>query len=230
VRIAIVGGTGDEGLGLALRYAAAGEEVIIGSRAAERAEAAARSVRERVPFALVTGLPNDAAAEVADLVLLSVPYAGLRDTVMALAPALAGKIVVSLVVPLQFGRGGPHLVPVAEGSAAEQARALAPDARVVAAFHNLSAHELLQLTTDLGCDVVVCSDDREARRAVMALAEKLRGVRAVDGGPLAYARYVEGITALLVGINRRYKTESGIRITGLPDDRRLGGETRAGRS
>lgn len=218
MKIAILGGTGDEGLGLALRYAALGEEVIIGSRAAERAEAAARSVREKVPFGFVTGLANDAAAEAGDVVFISVPYAGLRDTIAALAPALAGKVVVSLVVPLQFGKAGPHIVPVPEGSAAEQSQALAPGAWVVGAFHNLSAHELLEPDKDVGCDVVVCADDGAAKRTVMALAEKLRGVRAVDGGPLACSRYVESITALLLRINRRYKTQAGIRITGLPSD------------
>jgi NADPH-dependent F420 reductase len=217
VKIAILGGTGDEGLGLAIRYAAAGEEVIIGSRSAERAVTAARQVRETVPFGLVTGLPNDAAADRADLVLVSVPYVGLRDTVFALAPVLAGKILVSLVVPMQFGKGGPHAVPVDEGSAAEQAQAMAPQARVVGAFQNLSAHELMDPNKDLGCDVIVCSDDREARRSVMALAERLAGVRAVDGGPLAYSRYVENLTALLISLNRRYKTQSGVRITGLPE-------------
>lgn len=217
MKIAILGGTGDEGLGLAVRYAAAGDEVIIGSRSAERAEAAAHTVREKIPFGHVSGLPNDAAAEAAEAVFISVPYAGLHGTVSALAPLLAGKLLVSLVVPLQFGKGGPQIVPVEEGSAAEQCRALAPGARVVGAFQNLSAHELLEPDKDLGCDVVVCSDDREAKREVMALAEKLRGVRAVDGGALSASRIVEGITALLVGINRRYKVQSGIRITGLPE-------------
>lgn len=222
MKIAILGGTGDEGLGLAVRYAAAGEEVIIGSRSAERADQAARSVRETVPFGLVTGLPNDAAAEAADVVLLSVPYAGLRDTVSALAEVLAGKLVVSLVVPLQFGKGGPHTIPVDAGSAAEEARAAAPHARVTAAFQNLSAHELMDPGSDLGCDVIVCSDDQDAKQQVMRLAERLRGVRAVDGGPLAYSRYVEGMTALLVSINRRYKTQSGIRLTGLPESVQAG--------
>jgi NADPH-dependent F420 reductase len=224
VKIAILGGTGDEGLGLAIRYAAAGEEVIIGSRSAERAAAAAEQVRATVPSGAVSGLPNQAAAAAADLVLVSVPYAGLKDTVSALAGALAGKIVVSLVVPLQFGRGGPHAVAVEEGSAAQQAQAAAPEARVVGAFQNLSAHELMEPGTDLDCDVLVCSDDREARLSVMALAEKLRGVRAVDGGPLAYSRYVENLTALLIAINRRYKTESGVRITNLPERRGTDGE------
>ena len=220
MKIAILGGTGDEGLGLAVRYAAVGEEVIIGSRLLERAEEAARSVRETIPFGLVSGLQNDMAAEAGDLVLLSVPYGGLRDTVAVLAPLLAGKVVVSLVVPLQFGKGGPRAVPVEEGSAAEQAQALAPEARVVGAFHNLSAHELMEPDKDLGCDVIVCADDREAKQLVMDLAEKLRGVRAVDGGPLACSRYVEELTALLLNINRRYKAQTAVRITGLPDDAR----------
>jgi 8-hydroxy-5-deazaflavin:NADPH oxidoreductase len=217
VKIAILGGTGDEGLGLAIRFAASGEEVIIGSRSEERATTAAHQVRETVPFGHVSGLPNDQAAESADLVLVSVPYAGLRDTVSALAPLLAGKIVVSLVVPLQFGKGGPHAIAVDEGSAAQQAQAAAPEARVVGAFQNLSAHELMEPDKDLGCDVIVCSDDRDARQQVMRLAEKLKGVRPVDGGALSYSRYVEDLTALLISLNRRYKTQSGVRITGLPD-------------
>lgn len=215
MKIAILGGTGDEGLGLAIRYAAAGDEVIIGSRSLERAEEAAGKVREVVPEGQVSGLANADAAAAAEQVWVAVPYAGLRDTVTAVAAALTGKIVVSIVVPLQFGKGGPHIVPVEEGSAAELTQALVPEARVVGAFQNLSAHELMEPGKDLGCDVLVCADDRDARREVMAVAEKLTGVRAVDAGPLAYARYVEGITALLISLNRRYKTQSGVHITGL---------------
>ena len=216
MKIAILGGTGDEGLGLAIRYALAGEEIIIGSRSEERAAAAADKVREIAPAGAVSGLANEAAAAAADLVIVSVPYAGLRDTVTAIAPQLAGKIVISLVCPLQFGKGGPHAVAVEEGSAAEQAKAAAPEARVVGAFHNLSAHELMEPDHDLGCDVLVCADDREAKQEVMRLAERIKGVRAVDGGALSYSRYVENLTALLISINRRYKTQAGVRITGLP--------------
>ncbi len=215
MKIAILGGTGDEGLGLAIRYALAEDEVIIGSRSPERAEAAAEQVRGTVPSGNVSGLGNEAAAEQAELVMLSVPWAGLRDTVTALAPRLAGKIVVSLVVPLQFGKGGPHAIRVEEGSAAELAQQLAPEARLVGAFHNLSAHELMEPDHDLGCDVLVCSDDRDARAQVMTLSEKIKGVRAIDAGPLAYSRYLEDLTALLISLNRRYKTQSGIRITGI---------------
>ncbi len=215
MKIAILGGTGDEGLGLAIRFALAGNEVIIGSRAADRAETAAQAVRDKVASARVSGTTNDVAVEQAELVMLSVPFAGLRATVSALAPKLAGKIVVSLVVPLQFGKGGPHAELVPEGSAAELTQQLAPEARVVGAFQNLSAHELLEPDHDLGCDVLVCADDRDARRSVMTLAETIKGVRAIDAGPLAYSRYVEDMTALLISLNRRYKTQTGIRISGI---------------
>ena len=215
MKIAILGGTGDEGLGLAMRFAKAGDEVIIGSRSAERAEAAAHKVREVVPFGHVAGMANDGAAETAETVIVSVPYGGQRDTLAALAPILAGKLLVSVVVPLQFGKGGPHAVRVAEGSAAEEVRAVVPDARIVSAFHNLSATKLMDVDADLDCDVVVCGDDAEAKRAVMDLAEKLQGVRALDGGGLAYSRYVEDFTALILAINRRYKAHASIKLTGI---------------
>ena len=215
MKIAILAGTGEEGLGLAMRFAKACEELCIVSRSVGRAVAYAHKVREVVGFGHVTGLPNDAAAEAADLVIVSVPYAGQRDTLTALAPLLAGKIVVSIVVPLQFGKGGPHAIRVAEGSAAEEAREAAPDARLVSGFHNLSATKLMDVEADLDCDVVVCSDDAEAKRTVMALAEQLRGVRALDGGPLAYSRYVEDLTALILALNRRYKAHASIKFTGI---------------
>lgn len=215
MKIAILGGTGDEGLGLAMRLVKSGDEVIIGSRSAERALEAAHKVREVVPFGHVTGMANDESADAADLVIVSVPYAGQRETLAALAPLLAGKIVVSVVVPLQFGKGGPHAVRVAEGSAAEEARAVVGDARIVSAFHNLSATKLMEVEADLDCDVVVCGDDTEAKQAVMALAEKMQGVRALDGGGLAYSRYVEDLTALILAMNRRYKAHASVKFTGL---------------
>lgn len=215
MRIAILGGTGDEGLGLAMRFAKAGHEIVIGSRAADRAEAAAHTVRERVPFGHVAGMANDAASEAAEMVIVSVPYNAQRDTLTALAPLLAGKVVVSVVVPLQFGKGGPHAMRVAEGSAAEEARSLLPDARLTSAFHNLSASELMNVETSLDCDVVVCGDDGESKRAVMALAEEISGVRALDGGGLAYSRYVEDLTALILAMNRRYKAHASLKLTGI---------------
>ncbi len=218
MKIAILGGTGDEGLGLAMRLAKAGEEIIIGSRSAERALEAAHKVREVVPFGHVAGMANDEAADQAEVVIVSVPYAGQRDTLTALAPLMAGKVVISVVVPLQFGRGGPHALRVAEGSAAEEARAIIPDARIASTFHNLSATKLMDVEADLGCDVVVCGDDREAKQLTIELAEKMRGVRAVDGGSLAYSRYVEDLTALILALNRRYKAHASIKFTGLKDD------------
>jgi NADPH-dependent F420 reductase len=215
LKIAILGGTGDEGLGLAMRLAKAGDEVIIGSRSAERALEAAHTVRGTVPFGHVTGMANDAATEAAEVVIVSVPYGGQRDTLTALAPLLEGKVVISVVVPLQFGKGGPHAVRVAEGSAAEEARALLPDAKLASAFHNLAASTLMDVDADLGCDVVVCGDDADAKRTTMELVEKMQGARAVDGGPLAYSRYVEDLTALILALNRRYKAHASIKFTGL---------------
>ena len=215
MKIAILGGTGDEGLGLAMRLAGAGDEVIIGSRSAERALEAAHTVREKVPFGHVSGMANDAAAEAAEVVIVSVPYAAQRDTLTALGPLLAGKIVVSVVVPLQFGKGGPHAVRVEEGSAAEEARAILPDARIASGFHNLSATKLMEVDSSLDCDVVVCGDDAEAKRTAMELAEKMEGARAIDGGPLAYSRYAEDLTALILALNRRYKAHASVKFTGL---------------
>ena len=214
MKIAILGGTGDEGLGLAMRFAKGGHEVIIGSRSAERAEEAAHTVREKVPFGHVSGLGNDDAAEAAETVILSVPYNAQRDTLTALAPLLAGKLLISVVVPLQFGKGGPHAIRV-EGSAAQEARELVPDARWTSAFHNLSATKLMDTESDLDCDVVVCGDDKEAKNAVMALAEGMQGVRALDGGGLAYSRYVEDLTALILAMNRRYKAHASVKFTNL---------------
>ncbi|MGD9890336.1 MAG: NADPH-dependent F420 reductase [Dehalococcoidia bacterium] len=215
MKIAILGGTGDEGLGLAMRWAKSGDEVIIGSRSAERALEAAHKVRDAVPFGHVTGMANDAASEAAEVVIVSVPYGGQRDTLLTLAPALTDKVVISVVVPLQFGKGGPKPVRVAEGSAAEEASAILPNSRVASAFHNLSATKLMEVDSSLDCDVVVCSDHAEAKRVTVELAEKLEGVRALDGGGLGYSSVVEDLTALLISLNRRYKAHASVKFTGI---------------
>ena len=216
MKIAILGGTGDEGLGLAMRWTHAGNEVIIGSRSAERAADAATKVREAVPGGEVSGAANDAAAAAAEVIVVSVPYAGQKDTLAALAPVLAGKMVVSVVVPLQFGKGGPHAVRVAEGSAAEEARAVLPeDTHLASAFHNLSATKLMDVEADLNCDVIVCSDDADAKQQTMELARQMKGVRPLDGGALAYSRYCEDLTALILAMNRRYKAHASIKLTGI---------------
>jgi len=215
--IAIIGGTGDEGLGLAMRFARAGQEIVIGSRSAERAAAAAEKVRQNVPGARVDGAENPKAARRAETVIISVPFSGQRDTVTALKEVLAGKLVVSIVVPMEFGQGGARAVAVPEGSAAEQTKAILGDgSRVVSAFQSLSAHELMEVEKPLDSDIIVCGGTSEDRNAVMELAGLLQGCRGIDGGPLRNSRYVEDITVLLVGINRRYKTQAGIKLVNVP--------------
>jgi len=215
MRIAIIGGTGPEGKGLAYRFALAGHEVIIGSRTLERANEAAAEVAGHASKA-VRGAENVEAARGAELIVLTVPFSAQAGTLPALREAVQGKIVVSTAVPMSFEGGKPAMLDVPEGSAAGQAQALVPGAHVVGAFQNLGAGKLWKGDDSLDQDVIVCADDAGAKRDVMALAEDIRGVRAVDGGPLAASRYVEGITVLLVGINKRYKSTNGVRIVGLP--------------
>ena len=214
-RIGFIGGTGPEGRGLAYRFALAGHEVVIGSRTPERGREAAKEVADRAGSASVTGGENAVAARQAELMVLTVPFAAQADTLPPLREVCQGKIVVSTAVPMQFEGGSPSMPVVPEGSAAEQAQAPLPGALVVGAFQNLGAAKLWKGDEPLDQDVVVCGDDEEAKRQVSAVAEQIRGVRAVDGGPLSSARYVEGITVLLVGINKRYKALAGIRIAGL---------------
>ena len=214
-RIGFIGGTGPEGRGLAYRFALAGHEVVIGSRTPERGADAAKEVAERAGSSSVTGCENADAARQAELVVLTVPFAAQADTLPPLRDACQGKVVVSTAVPMLFEGGRPSMPVVPEGSAAEQAQALLPGALVVGAFQNLGAAKLWNGDEPLDQDVVVCGGDDEAKRQVSAVAEQIRGVRAVDGGPLSSARYVEGITVLLVGINKRYKTLAGVRIAGL---------------
>ena len=218
-RIALVGGTGPEGRGLATRFALAGHEVVIGSRGAERgAEVAAElaaDLAKRAPEATtVTGTDNASAVADAEIVIVVVPYSAHRPTLEGLGDALDGKIVVDAVVPVHFEKG-PRPVEVEAGSATEEAKQIVPDARVIGAFHNLSAEVLLEPHTPLGADVLVTGGDREAKDVVMALANEIEGARAVDAGPLRYSRFVEGITILLIGLNGRYKSHSGIEVTGI---------------
>ncbi len=207
--IAILGGTGEQGRGLARRFAMAGHAVIVGSRSRERAHAVAREVGHGV-----RGLPNREAALEADVVIAAVPWEGHGELLAGLAADLAGKIVVDCVNPIGFDSRGAYRLPVAEGSAAEQAAALLPDSRVVAAFHHVSAVLLLDpevKTIDM--DVLVLGDDRQATDLVQALAARIPGVRGVYAGRLRNCGQVEALTANLVSINRRYKAHAGIRIT-----------------
>jgi len=213
--LAFIGGTGPEGRGLALRMAMAGEEAVIGSRDTARGQAVAAELATMRLGLNIRGADNVGAASAADVVFICVPYDGHRATLEALRQHLEGKLLVDVVAPLAFARGRARAVAVEEGSAAQQAQTLVPTAKVVGAFQNLSAEDLLVPDKSLDCDVVVCADDQDAKQRILALAEKIKGVRAVDGGPLECARYVEQLTALLININRTYKAHSSVRITGI---------------
>jgi hypothetical protein len=223
--IAILGGTGDQGLGLALRFARAGARVVIGSRKTERAEAAAAGVREAVPSAQVEGCGNSEATKQVGqggVVILSVPFEHTAETVKSIRDALSpGQILISMGVPLATAHGDSAVrtVGVWQGSCAELVAELVPDGvEVVSAFQNVSAHRLQELAEPVECDVVV-SGAKAPRARVMELCALVPGLRAVDGGPLANARIVEAITALMIGLNIRYKLPAGvgIRFTGLPE-------------
>jgi NADPH-dependent F420 reductase len=220
--IAILGGTGDQGLGLALRFAVARRPVVIGSRVLERAVAAAKAVGEQVPGAEVEGFENPEATARAPIVILSVPFEHTARTVKGIRERLEpGQVVVSMGVPLAtaVGDAASRMVGVWQGSCAELVASLVPEGvQVVSAFQNVSAHRLQSLEGPVECDVVV-SGAVEARRRVMELCPLVPGLRAVDGGPLANARIVEGLTALLIGLNIRYKVPAGIglRFTGIPE-------------
>jgi 8-hydroxy-5-deazaflavin:NADPH oxidoreductase len=218
--IAILGGTGPAGMGLALRWARAGETIIIGSRDAARARQTAVAIQPKAgTHVRVTGMENSEACAAADILVLTVPFEGQAALLKQLKPAMtAGSILIDATVPLAASVGGraSRSLGVWQGSAAQQAAELVPtEVSVVAAFHNISA-ELLNGDAPLDCDVIVCSDDSDAAQLTRELAAKIPGVRAIDGGKLENARIVEQITALLIGLNIRHKGHAGIRITGLP--------------
>ncbi|MFR9729528.1 NADPH-dependent F420 reductase [Saccharopolyspora sp. MS10] len=211
--VGVLGGTGAQGKGLAIRWAAAGLRVVIGSRKADRARDAASEIAE-VAGGRVTGADNAETAASADLVLVALPWDGHAETLESLRPQLAGKIVVDCVNPLGFDAKGPYPLEVPEGSAAQQAAALLPDSRVTAAFHHVSAVTLADLSVEhVDLDVLVLGDDREATDVVRALAGTIPGVRGIFGGRLRNAHQVEALTANLIAINRRYKAHAGLRIT-----------------
>jgi len=220
--IAILGGTGAAGMGVALRWARAGETIIIGSRDVHRAQEAADAIKKIiVDQARVSGMENSAACAATDLLVLTVPFEGQAPLLKQLKPAIRpGSILIDATVALAASVGGraSRTLGVWQGSSAQQAAELVPKGvSVVAAFHNLSA-ELLNGDNPLDCDVIVCSDDANAAQLTRALAAKIPGIRAIDGGKLENARILEQITALLVGLNIRHKGHGGIRITGLPPE------------
>lgn len=215
--IAVLGGTGDQGRGLARRFALAGHTVHLGSRSAERAAKAANDLVEAESTEIrVHGLENAEAAAMGDIVVVAVPWDGHRELLVSLADRLAGKIVVDCVNPLGFDKKGPYALDVPEGSAAQQAAEVLPGSRVTAAFHHVSAVLLLDPeVAEIELDILVLGEDREATDVVRALAGTIPGARGVFGGRLRNAHQVEALTANLIAVNRRYKTHAGIRVTGL---------------
>ena len=220
--VAILGGTGEQGLGLAYRFALAGRPVRIGSRKEDRALEAMRDVAAKVPGADVSGHENAAAVRAArgGIVILSVPFEHVAGTLKSVKEELVpGTVLVSMGVPLASAIGdvASRVIGVSQGSCAEMCEALAPEGiPVISAFQNVAAHRLLDLPQPVDCDVIV-SGAKEPRTRVMALCSDIPGTRAIDGGPLYNARYVEQLTALLIGLNVRYKNADGfgIRITHL---------------
>lgn len=216
MNIAILGGTGEQGPGLALRWALAGEAVIIGSRSQERAEKVAAELNAELGRPLIQGMENPRAADAAEVVVLTVPYTAHLSTLESVKAQVQGKIFIDVSVPLDPNNPRRMKMPPA-GSATEEAQAFfGPETKVVAAFQNVSAHLLRDPHHAIDCDVLVCGNDAEAKKTVLGLIAKM-GLQAYDVGPAESARVVEGMTSLLIRLNIRHKVKSsGIRITGLP--------------
>lgn len=226
-KVAIIGGTGDLGFGLALRWARAGVQVIIGSRDENKAKGGARRIKESLKAHApeesgsisISGMENAQAAAQAAVSVLAVPISAQAEILKSIRGSLADAILVDVTVPLAAAVGGKptRTLQLWQGSAAEQARELVPAAtRVLSAFHNVSAGALQDLSLTPECDVFVCGDDQEAKQILFPLVKLIPGLRPVDAGPLEMSRIVEGITALLISVNRRHHVHhSGIRITGL---------------
>ncbi len=214
-KIAFIGGTGPEGLGLAMRFAKAGHAVFIGSRSEERAAEAVAKVQAALPEAEVYGGFNAEGAEKADFVFLTVPADAHQGALEELSEVIGDKILVDVVVPMVLDKEGPRAIDVEGGSAAEQARNLVPKAKVVSAFHHLDGNQLQNTGKPMQGDVIVCGDHKGAKKKVMDLVEAIEYVRALDGGPLVNSRYTEQFTVLLIHINKIYKAHTGVRIVGV---------------
>ncbi len=216
--LAVLGGTGNEGPGLAMRWAQAGHRVIIGSRKEAKAQRIAGELNAELGETLIEGMENPDAARACDVAVLTVPYSAQNKLLAGIKDELQGKVLINVTVALKPPKVARVYIPP-EGSASEQAQELlGPDVRVVAAFQNVGAHHLQELGHPVACDVLVCGDDKAAKAIAIQLAEEI-GTRGIDAGPLVNAKVVEGFTSILIGINIRYKVPgSGIRITGLPEE------------
>ena len=217
--IAILGGTGAEGTGLAIRWAHYGHKIIIASRSEDRAGAAAEYINEQLGIDSVRGARTEAAAEMAEIVVLSVPYSAQMATAKEVAALLKGKILIDVTVPLVPPQVTKVQLPPTMSCVVALQEMLGAEVRVVSAFQNVSAHMLKDIEHELDCDVLVASDDKAARKEVIELADNA-GLRAIDAGPLINSVVAESLTSILIWINRTYKIHhAGIRITGLPEAR-----------
>lgn len=215
MRIAVLGGTGPEGLGLAARLAQIGESVIIGSRSAERGEEAARNLREKLPQASLAGAANAQATAEAEVVVLAFPYEGIDVILADCAAAMSGKVVIDTIVPLKVVNKFFTIEPPEEGSAGERIQARVPSAKLVSAFKHQSAHHLIDVTHVMEGDVLLCGNDESAKSLVGDLVRRIRDLRPVDAGDIRNARVFEAMTALLLNINRKHKTRASVKILGV---------------
>ena len=213
--IGFLGGTGPEGRGLALRFARAGKDTLIGSRVRDRAVQVADELARLAPVGSISGATNEDVATRSDPVFISVPYIAQRDILVETRDLLAGKVVVDVVAPVSVRKGIARAIPVPEGSAALQAQALLPESFVVAAFQTISATDLLMPDKPVDSDVIVCADNAQAKAVAMDLASEIPGLRAVDGSDLQNSQYVENFAALLINIGQTYRAHPSIRIMGI---------------
>lgn len=212
--LGFLGGTGPEGKGLALRFALAGEKVFIGSRSSSRGIEASNSLKKLSDNNIFGGTNSEAASK-SDVIVAAMPYEGQRETLETLKTSLTGKIVITVVAPLIFNKGAISALPVKDGSAALEAQKILPESRIIGAFQNISARDLLIPSKPIDADVIVCGDYQDAKDYVITLANMIQGVRGINGGGLKNAGYVENLTALLLNINQEYKSHSSIRISGV---------------
>ena len=220
--LGFLGGTGPLGQGLARWLALAGHDVLIGSRSPERAvEVVAKLLDGRdLP---IRGAGNAEAAERAEIVYLTFPWEGQATLLPPLADAIGDKITVTTISPLAFDDAGPYMPALPAGSSAEEAAGLLPRARLVSGFHDVAARKLLDVPRDVDTDVLICGDDGQAKQVVVGHADSIPGMRGVDAGRLRLSHQLEGLTAVLVAVNRRYKVRAGVRVTGLGEDKRRPG-------
>jgi hypothetical protein len=218
LKIAILGGTGSEGFGLGYRWAAAGHEIVIGSRKTEKGEAAAVDMKERLPEGNISGTNNLAAAQQAEVVVLSVPYWAQAGTLESVKEALNDKLLITVVAPTGEKAARVHRLESGLSAAEEAQNQLEGVTNVVAAFQNIGAHHLLDLNQQMDCDVLICGEKKDDKQVAMQLCQDA-GLRGVNAGALQNARAVEELTAVLIAINIIHKVKSaGIRITGLRDE------------